>query len=78
MKSSAARAKRCPSLSKPANSPLLAQADVDQQAGKSKPKIDERSLSSNLPDPLPVLPGESDLMRIYFADLIADVLKGNS
>jgi hypothetical protein len=31
-----------------------------------------------LPDPLPVLPGEGDLVRIYFADLIADVLKAVS
>lgn len=36
---------------------------------------DERTLSSNLPDQLPVLREECDLVRIYFADLIATVLK---
>jgi hypothetical protein len=78
MKSSAARAKRGPPLQKPAASRLLAQADAGPQAGRRNPRIDERSLSSNLPDLLPVLPGESDLVRIYFVDLIVDVLKANS
>jgi hypothetical protein len=50
------------------------QADAGQQADRRGPKVEERSLSSNLPDLLPVLPGESDLLRIYFAD----VLKANS
>ena len=36
---------------------------------------DEWTLSSNLPDQLPVLRAENDLLRIYFADLIATVLK---
>jgi hypothetical protein len=36
---------------------------------------DEWTLSSNLPDQLPVLRAENDLVRIYFADLIAIVLK---
>jgi hypothetical protein len=36
---------------------------------------DEWTLSSNLPDQLPVLGEENDLVRIYFADLIATVLK---
>ena len=36
---------------------------------------DERTLSSNLPDHLPILREENDLVRIYFADLIATVLK---
>ena len=42
-----------------------------------KPGIrnDEWTLSSNLPDQLPILRAESDLVRIYFADLIATVLK---
>jgi hypothetical protein len=78
MKSSASRAKQGPPLQKPAASRLPAQADVDRQAGRRRPRIDERSLSSNLPDLLPVLPGEKDLVRIYFADLLADVLKANS
>lgn len=78
MKSSATRAKRCLPLSKPATPYLPVQADAGQQAAKRKPRIDERLLSSSLPDLLPVLPGESDLLRIYFADLIADVLKANS
>jgi hypothetical protein len=36
---------------------------------------DEWTLSSNLPDRLPDLREENDLERIYFADLIATVLK---
>jgi hypothetical protein len=31
-----------------------------------------------LPDPLPVTATEVDLVRIYFGDLIAHVLKGSS
>jgi hypothetical protein len=78
MKFSASCAKQSPPLRKPAASCLLEKADAGQQAGKRKTRIDEHSLSSNLPDPLPVLPGESDLVRIYFADLIASVLKDAS
>jgi hypothetical protein len=34
-------------------------------------------VTSNLPERLPVVRGETDLVRIYFADLIADVLKAS-
>lgn len=78
MKSSASRAKQGPPLQKPAASRLPTQADAGQQADRRGPKVEERSLSSNLPDLLPVLPGESDLLRIYFVELIADMLKANS
>lgn len=36
---------------------------------------DIRPLVCKLPDPLPVAQAEVDLVRIYFADLIAHVLK---
>ena len=36
---------------------------------------DKWTLTSNLPDQLPVLHEESDLVRLYFADLINAVLK---
>ena len=78
MKSSASRAKQGPPLLKLAASRLPAQADAGQQADRQRPRTGERLLSSNLPDLLPVLPGEHDLVRIYFADLIAGVLKGSS
>lgn len=77
MKSSVSRAKQGPPMQQPAAAPLLVQADSGQQTFRRGPRIDDRSLSSNLPDLLPVLPEECDLMRIYFADLIADVLKAN-
>ena len=38
-------------------------------------KVDERALSSNLPDQIPVSSEEAELVRIYFADLIRAVLK---
>lgn len=78
MKSSASRCKQELSLQKRAATRLLDQLDAGQRAGSRRTRIDERSLSSHLPDLLPVLPAESDLLRIYFADLIADVLKANS
>jgi len=52
--------------------------DVSPSAtSRPRPGIrnDEWTLSSNLPDQLPVLREENDLVRIYFADLIATVLK---
>jgi hypothetical protein len=33
---------------------------------------------NNLPSPLPLLPGEIDLLHIYFADLIDAALQGSS
>ena len=38
-------------------------------------RIDERTLSSNLPGQIPVSPGEAELVRVYFADQISAVLK---
>jgi hypothetical protein len=35
-------------------------------------------LSSNLPDVLPVLPEEIDLMRLYFSDLITAAFAGDA
>jgi hypothetical protein len=35
-------------------------------------------LSSNLPDVLPVLPEEIDLMRLYFSDLITAAFVGDA
>ena len=43
-------------------------------AGSTK---DDRLLLSNLPDQLPVSRDEMDLVRSYFADLIAAALKGS-
>lgn len=77
MKSSASCAKQGPPLQKQAALRLSAQADAGRQTDGRGLCIGERSLVSNLPELLPVLPGESDLVRIYFADLIANVLKVN-
>lgn len=77
MKSSASRAKQGKPLQTQAASRQQAQVDAGQRAERRGPGIDDRSLSSNLPELLPVLPGESDLVRIYFADLIANVLKAS-
>jgi hypothetical protein len=41
-------------------------------------RADDPVITSNLPERLPVAPGEADLVRIYFADLIAGVLKASS
>ena len=75
MKSSASCAKHGKPLQPHAASRQRARTDAGRQADGRGPSIDDRSLSSNLPDLLPVLPGESDLVRIYFGDLIADMLK---
>jgi hypothetical protein len=81
MKTSAPSASRAnkqgPQPQKPAAPRKLARPDALQAPVRvrSGAKFDERSLSSNLPDHLPVLRGESDLVRVYFADLIASVLK---
>ena len=40
--------------------------------------VDGLLVRSDLPDSLPVLLGEENLLRIYFADLIEDVLKAPS
>jgi hypothetical protein len=41
-------------------------------------RVDDRLVLSNLPQHLPTVPEEADLLRIYFADLIADMLKASS
>jgi hypothetical protein len=86
MKPSAPRvSKQGPPLPRPAAARTrarpIARAAVQQVSPSPTPtprpgiRNDEWTLSSNLPDQLPVLHEESDLVRIYFADLINAVLK---
>lgn len=78
MKLSLSRGKQRRPLQKKSASCLPLQVDADQQSRTSRRGVDVGLLSSNFPDAMPVLPGEDNLLRIYFADLIADVLKASS
>lgn len=61
-----------------ARRPVRSQAVGRGAGGRREAPADTRALLSKLPDPLPITPAEIDLVRVYFADLIAHVLKGPS
>lgn len=51
------------------------QAGVPDTPGHRRNEQDGLVIDQNLPDNLPILSAEIDLLRLYFADLLDDVLK---
>ena len=85
MKSSAPRVKPGPSPQGSTATGRRAQPNSSGPTGarraprcRYEPVSQWRGLTSSLPDSLPVLPEEVDLVRNYFADLVADMLKNGT
>jgi hypothetical protein len=64
---------RAPRRRRSTNARRELSSDVPEQ--RRDARVDERALSSNLPDQIPVSSEEAELVRIYFGDLIRAVLK---